>query len=57
MRAHRRIRYGDLLKLRVSVKKVAPFIETIDYRPRVENEPAKLRAQLTAPRQADMFGH
>jgi putative DNA modification/repair radical SAM protein len=57
MRAHRRVRYADLVKLRVAMKKVAPFVETADYRPRVERESASLRAQLATPRQADMFGH
>ena len=57
MRAHRRVRYADLVKLRVAMKKVAPFVETADYRPRAERESATLRAQLTTPRQADMFGH
>lgn len=57
MRAHRRLRYADLVKLRVSVKKVAPFVETVDYRPRAERESAVLRAQVSVPRQADMFGH
>jgi putative DNA modification/repair radical SAM protein len=57
MRAHRRLRYADLVKLRVAVKKVAPFVETVDYRPRAETESSGLRVQLATPRQADMFGH
>ncbi len=57
MRAHRRIRFQDLAKLRVAVGKVAPFIETLDYRPRTDSESSTLRAQLTTPRQADLFGH
>lgn len=57
MRAHRRIRYQDLAKLRVAVGKVAPFVETVDYRPRADNDSSTLRAQLTTPRQADLFGH
>ena len=57
MRVHRRLRYADLVKLRVAVKKVAPFVETSDYRPRAERESTALRSQLTVPRQADMFGH
>ena len=58
MRAHRRLRYGDLVKLRVSVRKVAPFVETADHRPRAEPESAALRAFVRAtPQQADMFGH
>ncbi|MGN6739281.1 putative DNA modification/repair radical SAM protein [Dyella sp.] len=57
MRAHRRIRYQDLAKLRVAVGKVAPFVETLDYRPRTDSESGALRAQLTTPRQADLFGH
>ena len=36
MRTHRRLRYADLVKLRVAVSKVAPFVETLDHRPRAE---------------------
>lgn len=57
MRAHRLIRFQDLAKLRVAVGKVGPFVETLDYRPRTDSESGALRAQLTTPRQADLFGH
>lgn len=57
MRAHRRLRYADLTRLRVAVKKVAPFVETVDYRPSTEPQSTDLRATLAVPRQADMFGH
>lgn len=57
MRAHRRLRYADLVKLRVAVKKVSPFVETVDYCPRAERESSAVRSQVTVPRQADMFGH
>lgn len=56
MRAHRRIRYQDLLRLRVPLKKVAPFVSTLDHRPRGERDSTALRAQLAPPRQADLFG-
>lgn len=57
MRVHRRLRYADLARLRIGLKKVAPFVETIDYRPRAEQESAELRTQMVVPRQADLFGH
>jgi len=57
MRAHRKVRYDDLVKLRAPVRKIAPFVETIDHRPRAESESAALRPLGAMPRQADMFGH
>ncbi len=57
MRAHRRIRYEDLVKLRAPVRKLAPFVTTIDYRPRTESESCTLRPLGTVPRQSDLFGH
>lgn len=57
MRVHRKLRYEDLVKLRVPVRKVAPFVATIDHRPRVDSESGALRHFDTTPRQADLFGH
>jgi putative DNA modification/repair radical SAM protein len=58
MRRHRRLRLDDLVKLRVAVSKVSPFISTLDHRPRGDVESAALRIRLAAPpRQADLFGH
>jgi putative DNA modification/repair radical SAM protein len=58
MRAHRRIRYDDLVKLRVPMRKVAPFVATLDHRPRGEDDSTALRAVVSEPpRQADLFGH
>jgi putative DNA modification/repair radical SAM protein len=57
MRAHRKLRYDDLAKLRVPLRKIAPFIATIDYRPRTEDESDALRPPVAAPRQTDLFGH
>jgi len=57
MRAHRKLRYDDLAKLRVPLRKIAPFIATIDYRPRTEDESDSLRPPTAAPRQTDLFGH
>jgi predicted DNA-binding helix-hairpin-helix protein len=57
MRVHRKLRYEDLVKLRVPVRKVAPFVATIDHRPRVDSESGALRHLDTTPRQADLFGH
>jgi putative DNA modification/repair radical SAM protein len=56
MRAHRRIRYDDLVKLRVPVKKVAPFVQTVDHRPRGDHESRVLRRDLREPAQPDLFG-
>ncbi|MDZ4078781.1 MULTISPECIES: putative DNA modification/repair radical SAM protein [Hydrocarboniphaga] len=59
LRRHKRLRFEDLTRLRVSSRKVAPFVITIDHRPRAESDTdsAQLRNTLTAtrPRQADLF--
>ncbi len=58
MRRHRRVRLEDLARLRVSLRKVAPFVVTVDHRPRDSAESVALRAVLAAPpRQHDLFGH
>jgi putative DNA modification/repair radical SAM protein len=58
MRRHRRLRYDDLVRLRVAMAKVSPFICTPDHRPRGDVESAVLRAAMAAPpRQPDLFGH
>jgi putative DNA modification/repair radical SAM protein len=57
MRAHRKLRYDDLVKLHVAIRKVAPFVITIDYQPRAEGESQALRRLDDVPRQADLFGH
>lgn len=59
LRKHKRLRFEDLTRLRVSSRKVAPFVITIDHRPRAESDvdSDQLRNTLTAtrPRQADLF--
>jgi predicted DNA-binding helix-hairpin-helix protein len=57
MRGHRRLRYEDLVKLRVSMRKVGPFVVTLDSRPRLDADSVALRAAVAAPRQPDLFGH
>ena len=58
LRRHRRIRFDDLVRLRVAVGKVGPFISTLDHRPRGDVDSAVLRAvSATPPRQTDLFGH
>jgi putative DNA modification/repair radical SAM protein len=57
MRAHRRIRFDDLGKLRLPVRKLAPFVQTADYRPRAEADSHAVQASLAPPRQPDLFGH
>ncbi|MBB1471699.1 putative DNA modification/repair radical SAM protein [Luteimonas sp. MC1782] len=58
MRRHRRLRYDDLVRLRVAMGKVSPFICTPDHRPRGDVESVVLRAAMAAPpRQPDLFGH
>ena len=56
MRMHKRIRYEDLIRLRVPVKKVAPFVQTVDHRPRGDHESVVLRRDLREPAQPDLFG-
>src|SRR5690606_7203344 len=58
IRRHRRLRYADLVKLGVSMAKVAPFVAMVDHRPRAEAEGAVLRAAVAPPpKQPDLFGH
>ncbi|HKY90192.1 MAG TPA: putative DNA modification/repair radical SAM protein [Nevskiaceae bacterium] len=52
LRRHKSVRYDDLVRLRVSMRKVAPFVVTADHRPRQDAESAALRPQL---RQGDLF--
>ncbi|KAG9592612.1 hypothetical protein KCV01_g11033, partial [Aureobasidium melanogenum] len=56
MRMHKRVRYDDLIRLRVPVKKVAPFVQTVDHRPRGDHESVVLRRDLREPAQPDLFG-
>lgn len=49
------LRYADLIKLRVPLRKAAPFIVTVDHRPRTEPESASLKRTLLVPCQADLF--
>ncbi len=52
----RRVRCRDLAQLRVSLKKVLPFVELADHRPSGEPETATLGLALrAAPQQADLF--
>ena len=57
LRMRSRLRYDDLVKLRVPLRKAAPFIVTLDPRPRAEAsvDSRQLRQQLVTPRQADLF--
>ena len=57
LRRHRRLRYDDLVKLRVPMKNAAAFVVTLDHRPRVaaDSDSAVLRREITRPRQADLF--
>ncbi len=49
-----KLRLADLQKLRISLDKVRPFIETIDWRPTQVLDRDDLRASL-APRQGQLF--
>ncbi|AKM09743.1 putative DNA modification/repair radical SAM protein [Croceicoccus naphthovorans] len=55
-RRHRRLRLDDVAKLTVSVKKVQPFIVTVDWRPVLLTDRADLKA-LIAPKveQLELF--
>lgn len=55
LRVHKRLRFEDLSKLRVPTRKVAPFVITVDHKPRAQSESTTLRRQLVAPQQADLF--
>jgi putative DNA modification/repair radical SAM protein len=58
MRRHRRLRYDDLVRLGVAMGKVAPFVATLDHRPRADADSGALRtAMAPPPAQADLFGH
>ena len=56
MRRHRRLRYDDLVRLKAPMKKVAPFVVTLDHKPRGDTQSTLLRPQLAAPRsQGELF--
>lgn len=56
LRRHKKLRYEDLTRLRIPVRKAAAFIITLDHRPRLQPESAALRPGLAArPLQADLF--
>jgi putative DNA modification/repair radical SAM protein len=56
-RRHARLRVDDLARLRITLRKVLPFVELLDHQPgRGLDDPARLRAQLAPkPRQASLF--
>ncbi len=56
-RRWQKIRLHDLMRLRLSLKKILPFVEVLDHRPRPrELESANLRARfLPPPDQLDLF--
>lgn len=50
------LRLGDLIRLRVQMKKALPFIETVDHHPGKELESDRLRARFAPPaEQLDLF--
>lgn len=56
IRRHHGLRLEDLQRLRVSLPKVMPFIETLDHRPGRELDSENLRARYAAPpSQGDLF--
>jgi putative DNA modification/repair radical SAM protein len=57
LRRHQRLRYEDLVKLKVPMKNAAAFVVTADHRPRAqgEMESAQLKKAILVPRQADLF--
>jgi putative DNA modification/repair radical SAM protein len=56
LRVHKTLRYEDLVRLRVPMKRVAPFIVTADHRPRADVESAVLRPAVAGDAQGDLFG-
>jgi putative DNA modification/repair radical SAM protein len=58
LRRLRRIRYADLSRLRCSMKKIAPFIVTADYRPASDSTASEILRRSMAehsPRQLDLW--
>ncbi len=55
LRLVKTLRYDDLVKLRVPMKRVAAFIMTADHRPRADAETARLRRTQVATAQGDLF--
>jgi putative DNA modification/repair radical SAM protein len=57
LRRHRRVRYEDLVRLRCSMKKLAPFVVTADYRPSQDSvsSPVLRRALADKPQQMDLW--
>jgi predicted DNA-binding helix-hairpin-helix protein len=57
LRRLRRIRYADLGRLRCSMKKIAPFIVTADYRPAAGAASSEVlrRSLAEAPQQMDLW--
>jgi predicted DNA-binding helix-hairpin-helix protein len=57
LRRLRRIRYADLARLRCSMKKIAPFIVTADYRPARDTTASEVlrRSMAEQPRQLDLW--
>ncbi len=58
LRRLRRIRYADLTRLRCSMKKIAPFIVTADYRPVSDTTASEVLRRAMAehsPRQLDLW--
>lgn len=57
IRRYHALRWSDLLKLRVSVSKIKPFICVADYKPHsVLLEKENLQTLLSPPRQMSLFG-
>ncbi|TWI61600.1 putative DNA modification/repair radical SAM protein [Pseudoduganella lurida] len=57
LRRMRQVRWADLTRLRCSMKKVAPFIVTADYRPERDTAPSEAlrRAMADQPQQLGLF--
>ncbi|WP_068073305.1 putative DNA modification/repair radical SAM protein [Novosphingobium lentum] len=56
-RRHRTLRLEDVARVTVSLKKLRPFIVTVDWRPTLLTDRSDLRAGLAAPpRQLELFG-
>ena len=57
LRRVRRIRYADLARLRCSMKKIAPFIVTADYRPAHDSAASDVlrRSLAEQPVQLDLW--
>jgi len=55
LRRQRKIRFEDLTRMRCQMKKLSPFVQTIDYWPRKDGLPSESLRQSLVDRQLSLF--